>query len=352
MKALVLEADGRLVYRSDYPVPDAPDDRPTVLVRIAACGVCGSDMPRAFAGKAYRYPLIMGHEFSGVVEAPMAGGRYRAGDRVVVFPLIPHDMQDDPACQTGDYAQATRYDYFGSRRHGGMCEYLRVPEWNLRPVPDRVKLLHAAMTEPAAVALHGVRKLQVNAGEAAAVFGAGPIGNMAAQWLGIRGCSRVFVVDVDAAKLAIAQSMGFVPINAAMCDPVSTILERTGAVGVMRCVEACGLPQTFLQATQVAARFAQVVFMGNIAGEFRINEKDFSNILRRELTIFGTWNSSVTPAGEDDWTTALRFMDRQLQVQPLISDTPSLAQGVDVFDSIHKRRTFHNKVVFRISGDE
>jgi L-iditol 2-dehydrogenase/galactitol-1-phosphate 5-dehydrogenase len=352
MKALVLQANQQLVFRENYPVPAAPDQRPAALIRIAACGICGSDLPRAFAAKAYQYPLVMGHEFSGVVEEPVPGGSFACGDRVAVFPLIPKNIDTDPACQTGDYAQAREYDYYGSRRDGAFGQYLRVPEWNLIKVPDSVNLLHAAMTEPAAVALHGVRKMRVQAGDDAAVFGAGPVGNMAAQWLRICGCSRVFVVDVEPAKLQLAGEMGLLPINALAGDPVQQILDSTAGQGVQRCIEACGLPVTFLQATKVASRFGQVVFMGNITGEFRIGEKDFSSILRRELSIFGTWNSKVAPTGTDDWRTVLKHLDRDLIVAPLISDKLPLSEGVAVFADLHQRKNPHNKVIFNISPSD
>ncbi|MDR1282603.1 MAG: galactitol-1-phosphate 5-dehydrogenase [Opitutaceae bacterium] len=356
MQALVLEADKKLVHVTGRPVPPPPDGddgRPlaSALVRIAACGICGSDIPRGFGGKAYHYPLVMGHELSGVIEEAAPGGRLPAGTRVTVFPLLPENAASDPACQTGDHAQAAAYDYYGSRRDGAFAEYLRVPEWNLFPVPDDVNLLHAAMTEPAAVALHGVRRLHCKAGDDAAVFGAGPIGNLAAQWLRIHGCSRVFVVDVDERKLDIAGKMNFgaAPLNAARLDPVAAILDATGGRGVQRSVEACGLPLTFLQAIKVAARSGEVLFMGNIAGEFRIGEKDFSGILRKELSIYGTWNSKVVPHGADDWSTVLKHLDRTLHVAPLITDRLPLAEGPRVFDDIVHRRGFHNKVIFDIS---
>jgi L-iditol 2-dehydrogenase len=348
MNALVLEADKRLTYVTGRAIPQAPGERPAALIRVAACGICGSDIPRGFGGKAYFYPLVMGHEFSGVVEEPVPGGRFPKGARVAVFPLIPKNIDTDPACQSGDYAQARDYDYFGSRRDGGFAEYVRVPEWNLFPVPDEVDLLHAAMTEPAAVALHGVRKLRIRAGSDAVVFGAGPIGNMTAQWLRIHGCRRVFIVDVEPRKLDLAREMGFHPVNAREGDPVAAIFAATGGAGVPYSIEACGLPITFLQAVQVAAMFGEVLFMGNIAGEFKIGEKDFSNILRKELTIHGTWNSKVTPCGSDDWSTVLKHLDRDLQVAPLITDTPPLSDGPALFDDLVHRRNYHNKVIFRI----
>lgn len=352
MKAIVLKSDTEVVFTENHPLPSAPDERPTALIRVAACGICGSDIPRGFAGKAYFYPLVMGHEFSGVVEEPVPGGRFEKGARVAVFPLLPKNMDTDPACQTGDYAQAKEYDYYGSRRDGAFSEYLRVPEWNLFPVPDAVNLLHASMTEPAAVALHGVRKMRVQAGDDAVVFGAGPIGNMTAQWLRISGCSRVFIVDVDSRKLTLAEEMGFHPVDAKKYNPVDFIQDATGGNGVRLSVEACGLPLTFLQAIQVAGQAGEVVFMGNIAGEFRIGEKDFSNILRKELVIHGTWNSKVTPAGSDDWTTVLKYLDRELLVAPLITDKPSLSDGPEILNDLANRKNYHNKVIFNISPQD
>jgi L-iditol 2-dehydrogenase/galactitol-1-phosphate 5-dehydrogenase len=286
----------------------------------------------------------MGHEFSGVVSEETPNSTFRKGDRVAVFPLIPTNTREK-AYQTGDYAQLSEYDYFGSRRDGAFSEYLRVPEANLFRVPEHVDILHASMTEPAAVALHGVRRMHIDVGDSAAVIGGGPIGNMTAQWLRIHGCKEIFVVDIDDRKLDIAADMGFHTVNSKEQDPVEHILEATRGEGVPRVVEACGLPITFLQAIQMASRAGEVVFMGNIHGEFKIGEKDFSSLLRRELIIYGTWNSKVVPKGDDDWSTVLKYMDRELQVAPLISDVVSLEEGPQIFSSIVNKENFHNKVI-------
>jgi L-iditol 2-dehydrogenase/galactitol-1-phosphate 5-dehydrogenase len=319
----------------------------SVLVRVAYSGICNSDLHRGFGGGAYLYPLVMGHELSAVVEKSFAGSRYRPGDRVVVYPLLP--CRRCIPCQTGDYAQCMDYDYFGSRRHGGFAEYLYVPEFNLLPIPQAVDLAHAALTEPCAVALHGVKRMGIRPGESGCVFGGGPIGNMVAQWLALRGCRPVFVVDVDPKKLSLAEEMGFVPIDATAGDPVAEILSRTAGNGADRVVEAVGLPKTFLQATQAAARGGQVVFLGNIRGEFRIGEKDFSSILRRELTILGTWNSKVVPEGHNEWTTVLEFMGGGLRIAELISHTPELEEGPEIFRGIIEGSLgSYRKIVFRI----
>jgi len=88
--------------------------------------------------------------------------------------------------------------------------------------------------------------------------------------------------------------------------------------------------------------------MGNIHGTFELGEKDFSNILRKEIKIYGTWNSKITPEGIDDWSTVLRMMDKELIVAPLISQTPSLSDGKEVFNAIVNKQSFFNKVIFKI----
>jgi L-iditol 2-dehydrogenase len=344
MKALVLERDKvlRSAEVSD-PVRPGPD---WARIRIAFSGICNSDIHRGFGGGAYRYPLVMGHEFAGIVEEPAEGGRFSRGARVTVFPLIP--CRRCIPCQTGDFAQCVDYDYLGSRRDGAFAETVWAPDANLFTVPEAVSLRDAAVTEPCAVALHGVGKLTVRPGDVGAVFGAGPIGNMAAQWMRLRGCSLVFVVDIDETKLALAAKMGFQPVNPGDGDPVEVIRARTDGAGADRIVEAIGLPQTFLQAVQAGARFGEVVFLGNIRGTFQVGEKDFSSILRRELTILGTWNSRIVPEGRNEWTTVLSEMGRGIDVASLVSHTPPLSEGVDVFRRFVGRTEFMNKVVFSV----
>jgi L-iditol 2-dehydrogenase/galactitol-1-phosphate 5-dehydrogenase len=347
MKALVLENDKNLILHSNTPIPDAVAEN-SILVKVAACGICGSDIKRGFGNGAYHYPLVMGHEFSAYVAEDAEDGSYKKGDRVAVFPLVPTNT-NEPAFQTGDYAQLKEYNYFGSRCDGAFAEFLRVPIKNLFPVPDHVDMIHASMTEPAAVALHGVRKMHVTAGDFGVVIGAGPIGNMTAQWLKIHGCKDVAIVDIDEKKLKIAEDMGFIPINSMQTDAVETVFKLTKNQGANRVVEACGLPQTFLQALNMASRNAEVVFMGNIIGEFKIGEKDFSNMLRREITIYGTWNSKTVPVGNDDWSTVLNYIDKELQVAPLISDIVPIEQGKEIFSSVVEKRKFHNKVIIKLA---
>jgi L-iditol 2-dehydrogenase len=344
MKALVLKSDKELEYRDvPEPLPRAASD---ILVAVQYAGICGSDIPRGFQGGAYDYPLVMGHEFSGLVEEAPASSAWKRGDRVTAFPLLP--CGSCGPCQTGDFAQCENYDYLGSRRDGAFAERVYVPAENLFRIPDRVELQSAAMTEPCAVALHGVEKMRIRAGMSALVIGAGPIGCMVAQWLKIEGCDRVYVADVDAAKLAVASGLGMLAIDSKTLDLVEEIRRLEGSGGVDCAVEACGLPSTFLQALQCAARFGQVVFMGNIRGTLSVPEKEVSRVLRNELTIMGTWNSKIVPRGKDEWTRVLDFLDGAMRVQPLVSHCPPLSEAVEVFGRMVSRTEWFNKVIFRI----
>lgn len=326
-------------------MPERPGDRWT-LVKVAASGICGSDIHRGFGGGAYHHPLIMGHEFSGFVEDPCSGSAFKKGDRVTVFPLIP--CHTCVPCQTGDYAQCMDYDYLGSRRDGGFAEYVYAPDENLVLLPDHVDILHAAMTEPCAVALHGANKFSIKPGASAVVFGAGAIGNMAAQWLRLRGARKIMIVDIDREKLGLAKKMGFTPIDAGKADPVKAIYDLTSGNGADFAVEAVGLPKTFLQTVQSAARFGEVLFLGNIEGEFRIGEKDFTGILRKEIRIYGTWNSRFVPAGHNEWTAALDYIGRGIDIGSLISHTPYLSEGVDMFRKMVDKTETIGRVVFRV----
>ena len=346
MKSLVLVENGLLkVTEREAPTrpastPQAPD---WVLVRVAASGICGSDIPRAFDGGAYGYPLVMGHEFSGVVVESFPGSAFSPDDRVTVFPLIPNP--DETINQIGEYALGRSYDYFGSRRDGGFQELLWVPEFNLLPIPDSVQLDHAALTEPCAVALHAASRPSIRSGMSATVIGGGPIGNMVAQWLRISGCRPVVVSEPDEKKRAIADEMGFTTVDPSAVDPVEAIRELTSG-GADVAVEACGLPVTFRQTIGVAALFGQVVFLGNIHGDFALPELEFSTVLRRELTMYGTWNSKVTPRGSDEWTKVLSFMAGEMLIEPLISHRITWDEGPATFTAIHEQRGWYNKVLF------
>ncbi|WP_353946563.1 galactitol-1-phosphate 5-dehydrogenase [Streptomyces sp. HUAS MG91] len=347
MKAAVLKSLEEMVH-TDVSEPEPVGDR-SVLVRVGAVGVCGSDVLRYGRGKAYHYPLVLGHEFSAIVEQAPADSEFTPGDRVAVFPLLPDAA--DPMTRIGEYALGSGYDYYGSRRDGALAERMHVPEANLIRVPRDTPLTHAAMVEPAAVALHAMLKLDLPADATALVIGAGPIGALAAQWLRILGASEVYVADVDARKRAVLADLGFPVIDASAGDTAEQVRELTGGRGVDIAVEACGLPVTAVQAITAAAALGQVVLLGDLSGDLTLPRGLVSSVLRRELRLYGTWNSKIAPAGHSEWDMVVRHLGKDLQMAPLISHTPELVDAPSMFADMLHRRTWYNKVVFAVADE-
>lgn len=344
MKAAVLHAVGDLRYE-DVPVPKIAAGE--VLVKVRAAGVCGSDIPRVMTKGTYSFPLVLGHEFAGeVAQVGDNVSTFNVGDRVAVFPLIP--CGKCAYCQIGEYAQCDDYDYLGSRRDGGFAEYVAAPADNLVPIPDNVGFDCAAMTEPASVALHALRRTSVDVGDSVAILGAGPIGIILAQWARICGAGRVFLTDIVDEKLDVVRGYGFKDcINAAREDAVKRIVEETDGRGADICIEAAGTAVTFEQSLRIARKLGKVILMGNVSGDVVIPERTASAILRGQLTIYGTWNSSFTAVPKNEWRTALQFMSSgALDLKPLITHRFKLDQVNDAFDMMYNRREFFNKVMF------
>ena len=339
MKALNLHAVGDLRYE-DVPMPVRQAGE--VLLKVHACGICGSDLPRVFTKGTYHFPTIPGHEFAGeIVEAddPSLVGR-----RAAVFPLLP--CRKCEACQVGEYAQCSDYDYYGSRRDGAFAEYIAVKEWNLVFFDDSLSYEEAAMCEPAAVALHAIGQASVGIGDTVAVFGAGPIGIMLGLWARTAGAFRVILCDIDPTKVEFARKQGFDAVNSRETDPVEYIRTQTGGRGADACIEGAGVAQTWEQALKAVKSFGTGVSMGNPAGDMTLTQKGYWEILRKQLTLKGTWNSSYNDV-RNEWRTALAAIaSHRIDVRPLISHRFPLSEADKAFGVMRERKEFFNKVMF------
>ncbi|MGQ9632454.1 MAG: galactitol-1-phosphate 5-dehydrogenase [bacterium] len=344
MRGAVLHAVKDLRYE-EMPIPEIGPGE--VLVRVRASGVCGSDVPRVMVKGTYSFPTIPGHEFAGEVARVGSDVKSaRVGERVAVIPLIPCGRCD--FCKVGEYALCRDYNYLGSRTDGGFAEYVKVPEENLVRLPEGMDFEMGAMAEPAAVSLHAIRRGRVEGGCSVAVFGAGTIGLLAAQWASILGAGRVFVADVSPEKLRIARDLGFSDtIDARERDTVEALLEGTSGRGVDLAVEAAGSPITFEGAIRAARPLGRVLFLGNVEGDVALPQKTVSTILRHQLTLMGSWNSSFAPLPVNEWDVTIKFMaSGRLRVKPLISHRYPLSRAAEAFDMMFNRREFFNKVMF------
>ena len=324
MKACVLRAVNDLRYE------DAPDPvrKPgEVLVKIRASGICGSDLSRVFEKGTYHFPTIPGHEFSG--EISEADDPALIGRKCAVFPLLPCGKCVN--CETGRYAQCENYNYFGSRCDGGFAGLISVPLWNIALAPDNLTFEEIAMSEPCAVALHSLERADFHAGYSVCVYGAGPIGVMIGKWARLKGASNVALIDIDGGKIGFAKGLGF-STKIGPNERFDIVVEGTGA-------SAC-----YEGAMAAAKPFGTVVLMGNPAKEMVISQKGYWEILRKELTVKGTWNSGYSSA-RNDWKTALMFMER-LDISCLVSHKFKLGECRQAFELMKENREFYCKVMF------
>lgn len=345
MLGAVLQGKGQIELL-DLPLPDRLGDSST-LVRMGVVGLCGSDLYRFGIGKGYGFPLVLGHEISGVIEETSPSGKFKKGDKVAIFPCLP--KPDDPMTRIGEFVLSEGYDYFGSRRNGGMQEFLEVPERNLVKVPSDMPLHFAAMVEPAAVALHGVLKLEIPANSTALVIGAGPIGNFAAQWLRFRGVTNVVVSDIDSKKRQVAEELGFQTLEAEKVNTPDAILEITDGRGSAITVEASGSPFTFLQALESTAHSGQVLLLGDLSGDVNLSKELVSRVLRREITIRGTWNSKIYPEFASEWDMVVSAIGKGIDFKHLISHSFLLQDSQSIFEQLFNREIWFNKATFAIS---
>jgi L-iditol 2-dehydrogenase len=349
MRAAVLHAPADLRVE-DVAVPSVGDGE--VLVRVAAAGICGSDIPRVMATGTYRFPTIPGHEFSGVVERTGAGvTNVAAGDRVAVAPLIPCGRCEH--CAAGNYSLCDDYDFLGSRSDGAFAQYLRAPARNVLKVPDHVNLEVAATIEPAAIVLHGIQKVPLALGDAVAVIGCGALGYFALQFAKLSGAQPLIAVDVDDEKLDLARRVGAdVCVNPAREDAVAAVKAATGGRGVRLALEAAGSDKGRDAAILACAKQGSVVLYGTAYGDVTFSKAAFDKLVREELQIVGSWNSYSVPFPGREWFDIIGLLESgRLDVEPLISHRATLDEAPDIFRKL-KARTFgpYNKILFKPNG--
>lgn len=340
MKALNLHGVGDLRYE-DVPMPKRSKDE--VLMKIRAVGICGSDIPRVFEKGTYHFPTIIGHEFAGeIVEAE---DKTLIGRGASVFPLLPCGKCE--ACRTEHYAQCVDYDYYGSRRDGAMAEYLAVKRENLCLMPEGVSYEEAAMCEPTAVALHAFQKCGVGIGDTLLIYGIGAIGLILAQWARAAGVKKIILAARTDDKVEFARKLGFsLVINAEREDTEEFVNKITDGRGADASVEGTGESESWGRCISCVKTHGTVVCMGNPTRSMPLSQNDYWKILRKELRIAGTWNSSF---GErhNDWKEALRGMrEKKLDLLPLITHRFSLEEYQEAFRLMWERKEMYCKVMF------
>lgn len=205
MKAVLVNKDSSLTV-GEIEKPSL-DEINNVLVKVNYSGLCGSDIPRVFEQGAHFYPIVLGHEFSGVVEAVGTNtSKIKAGDKVCCVPLKP--CFDCPECQQGLYSLCKNYTFIGSRRQGGNAEYISIPESTVYKLPDYVNLKQGAFFEPITVSLHGMLLCGGCKDKNVIIIGVGTIGLLALQAAKAMGAKKVIAIDLNNERLELAKELG------------------------------------------------------------------------------------------------------------------------------------------------
>lgn len=344
MRAYVLNGIGQLDFMEvAKPVLKAGE----VLVEVKAAGVCGSDIPRIFVNGTYHFPTIPGHEFSGIVrEVYDETMRKLVGKRVGVFPLIP--CLECASCKEKKFEMCMHYDYLGSRRDGGFAEFAAVPARNIIELPNEVSFETAAMLEPASVGIHALQRIDVSKVKSAAVFGPGTIGLLTAQWLRILGVPDIYIVGTNNGQRKMAAELCFEHFyNCNEINAVERIEKETGNEGVDLALECTGHGSVLHDCLKSAKRDGHVVVVGNPHGDMQIPRDVYWQILRKQLHLAGTWNSSFIPEhNEDDWTMTLKAITKgALQPEKQITHKLAFEELPAGLSIMKNKREYFNKVM-------
>ena len=287
-----------------------------VLVAVKAAGICGSDIPRIYRTGTYSYPLIPGHEFAGVVvDCGEAVDKNLLDACVGVFPLIP--CGECQPCRNRQYEMCRNYSYLGSRRDGGFAEYVAVPAQNLIRLPDNVTFEEAAMLEPMAVAVHAIRHVAFSDADTIVVCGLGTIGLLVLMFLlemGNSASQRILAIGNKDFQRRTVEQIGL-PKDC-YCDNRSQdvpkwIMERTNGKGADVFFECVGKSETLIQAVDTAAPAGRIVLVGNPSSDMALEKAVYWKLLRNQITVKGTWNSSFTRESGDDWHYVLDRLSRK-----------------------------------------
>lgn len=316
MKEIIVSENNKLEIRETEIPACGPDE---VLVKVVYSGLCGSDIPRIFHHGAHFYPVRLGHEFSGcVIETGQNVTEIKAGDNVCCVPLIPDFATEES--QRGYYSLGKGYSFIGSRKPGGNAEYVVMPQSSCFRLPDDVDHLEGAFFEPVTVGIHPIIMAGGCKDKNVIVLGVGTIGLLAMQSAKALGARSVTVVDINEERLTLAEELGAdYIINIAR----PAALEKAEFLELIRfdqlILETAGVPQTVKLALEMAGPRAQLALIGTLHADLALSFKEYEQILRKEMTIIGSWMNYSKPFPGDEWKITIElFRHKQIQVAPLI----------------------------------
>lgn len=315
-------------------------------LQILYSGICASDIPRAFNGMAYSYPLIMGHEFVGkIIQVGKSVKKFNINDIVSAYPLIPwciHNSKKKKCynCENKNYNLCNNYSYYGSRTDGSFCEVLDVYEWNLYKINKKIDYNICSLIEPTAVAFNILDKFSriLRKKSKILLIGSGFIGQILARILK-KKISNLNLVTLDRnlfklkeIKKYSSDQLLFKNANTKEDQYIlSSLREKFDIV-----IESSGNYKNFVSSINFAKKNGLVIFSGNPNDDIKFNKNNISNILRKELTIKGVWNSSFKKK-INNWKSAEDFLGNtySYNLEQLITHTATLEESKTLLNKIY-----------------
>ncbi len=295
---------------------------------------------------APRYPIVLGHELSGTVEAVGAGvPPDLLGRRASCAPLLPNLA--DPQCAQGHYSLGKGYGFIGSRQPGGFAEYLTMPRQNAVLLDDGIDLTAAAFLEPITVGLHAVQIMDFRPGRPVAVIGVGAIGLLLLQSLRALGAGTISAFDVDPGRLAQARALGADHAHDSRReDVVEAAAAALGRGGFDHVFETAGAPAAEILALRLAAPRGRVMYVGTPHVPLTLQPHELELLHRKELVVQGSWMNYSAPFPGWEWEMGVRLLrSGRVRTEGLVERVLPLSAAGELPELLRRREERTGKLV-------
>lgn len=325
-----------LITEADYPVSDGKK----VIVKISKVGICGSDLHLWKDGDDFK-GLIMGHEFSGTVVDPGNSKTLTIGDRVTVNPIMPCGICEN--CKNG-YTNLCGDEAIGCNIEypGAFAEYVSCEPFTIRKIDDSITDAEAAMVEPTAVALHSVKKLDVNPNDKVLIAGAGIIGLLHASIAKSKGASYVAITDINQTRLDAAVKFGIVDdaFNASD-ENLLDVLEESSQTGFTKFFDCVGIGASINNGISALTQRGKAALIGV---NFKPIGIETYPILVKEIQLVGI--NCYTDADFDESINLIR--SKSINVEQFITDTIELEEIQETFENIDQGNSDNIKIMISL----
>ena len=336
MRKIVLDEPYKLRLTEDV-IPEPKDDE--VRISVKRIGICGSD-PTIYRGlhPYVTFPVVLGHEISGVVEAVGKNvSADRIGERVTVIPHLVCGKCD--ACKNKIYNFCEELRCTGAEADGAMCDYFCISSEMAIKIPDTMSIDDAALVEPACVAYHGAKRGHIQTGETVLVIGAGPIGIFCMQSCFALGAGKVYVADMDSERLGLAKSLGATGIIDVKTESIADIEDRIDVF--YDCVGEKG--HVLNNILDVAKRGSRVVVIGVLQNEYIIPK--LPDFVQHELSLSGT--TMYVPT---DYREMIELMgEGKITTKGMVSHRFNFEEIPYVLDMLDKRKEKTFKILIDVN---